>query len=231
MEESQRMTINTPKIALITGASRGLGAHFARQIGRQNIHCILAARTVGGLEEVHDAILATGGTATIMPLDLRKLDDVAKITPVLLEKFGRLDLLAHMAAMLPSLTPIAQADPRPFDEAITVNLLASQRLVAACDPLLRMSAAPQALFVTDSRVSKGDKAYWGGYAIAKAGLEAMIRLYQAENANGPVRVYLESPEPMATKLRFKAYPGEAKDAHPSPEETATRLVKILNSTA
>ena len=196
----------TGRIAFITGASRGIGAAVARRFAREGATVVLAARTVGALEEVDDLIRSDGGSATLVPLDLQKHDAIDAVASSLYQRFGRVDVLVGNAAMLGALSPVAQADPAKWRQVIDLNLTANHRLIRAFDPLLRVSEAGRAVFTTCD-VAHRPVAYWGAYAVAKAGLEMLVRLYAAETAKTPVRVNLIDPGPVQTRLRSEAFPG------------------------
>jgi NAD(P)-dependent dehydrogenase (short-subunit alcohol dehydrogenase family) len=213
-------------VALVTGASRGLGAATAVALAKRGAHVVLIARTVGGLEATDDAVRAVGGAATLLPLDLAQLDALEALGPTLFQRFGRLDGFVACAAELGVLSPVAHIEPKKWDAAMTVNLTANQRLVCTLDPLLRAAPAGRAVFVTD-RVAIEPTAYWGGYAVSKAALELMARAWAAETRTTNLRVNLFDPGPMSTALRRKAFPGEAADAQPSPDARADALASLL----
>ena len=204
------------RIALITGASRGLGAALARRFAREGAHVVLLARTVGALEEVDDAIQADGGDrATLLPMDLAELDKVDALGPALYERFGRLDILVANAAEMKALSPVAHSEAKHWDPVLTVNLTANYRLIRTLDPLLRAGPAGRVIAVTCG-VAAAPTPFWGAYAISKAGLESLIGMYAAETAKDAMRVNLIDPGPMATRLRTAAYPGEAPGVQPDP---------------
>ncbi len=213
------------RIALITGASRGIGAAVARRFAQEGAHVVLTARTVGGLEEVDDAIRADGGAATLVPLDLRQHDHIDPMAASLYERFGRLDVLVGNAAMLGPLSPVAHSDPLKWREVVDLDLLANHRLIRAVDPLLRASEAGRAIFVTAS-VAREPQPYWGAYAVAKAGLEMLVRLYAAETAKSSIRANLIEPGAVRTGLRADAYPGEDATALPPPEAVTETFVEL-----
>jgi NAD(P)-dependent dehydrogenase (short-subunit alcohol dehydrogenase family) len=213
------------RIALVTGASRGLGAAVAEALAAAGHHVILVARTVGGLEAVDDRIRASGGSATLIPLDLAKFDEVARLGPALHERFGRLDVLVANAAMLGHYGPVAQFDPRMWDRVMALNLTANHRLLQTLDPLLRASPSGRALFVTDGAV-KALPAYGGAYAVSKAALEAFVNLYAAETRDMPLRVNLVDPGIMATNLRAQGFPGEDPATLRQPVDMAHHFVRL-----
>jgi len=196
------------RLALVTGASRGLGAALAKRFAAEGAHVILAARTQGGLEEVDDEIRNAGGVpATLLPLDLRERDKIDQVGAAIQQRFGRLDVLVGNAAVLGRLSPLGHLDPRSWDEVMAVNLTANWRLIRALDPLLRSSDAGRALFVTCA-AARDLGAYWGAYAASKAALEALVRIYARELAITKATANLVDPGIMATALRLRAFPGE-----------------------
>lgn len=195
------------RVALITGASRGIGAEVAKRFAAEGAHVILMARTVGGLEEVDDAIKALGGAATLVPCDLTEFDRLDNLGPPLLERFGRLDIFVGNAAILGPMTPLVQYDAKAWNEVFDANVHANWRLMRVVEPLLRRSDAGRAILVT-SAAAKNPKAYWGAYAITKSALETMTQVWAAELANTSVRVNLLSPGATRTQMRSAAFPGE-----------------------
>jgi NAD(P)-dependent dehydrogenase (short-subunit alcohol dehydrogenase family) len=216
------------RIALVTGASRGLGAAIAIRLAAVGAHVVCAARTVGGLEQTDDAIKAAGGSATLVPMDLFKFEQIDLLGGSLAQRFGRLDLLVANAAMLGHLGPVAYSDQKVWGQVMDLNLNANYRLIRSLDPLLRAAAAPRAVFVTD-RIARSGIAYWSAYAVAKAGLDTLAGLYAAETAKTALRVALFHPGPMATRLREQGFPGEAANAQPAPDAAADRLTARLLS--
>ena len=215
------------RVALVTGASRGIGAALAVELARLGAHCVLIARTQGGLEETDDAIrTATGRSATLLPLDLQKQEkDLDMIGPSIVERFGRLDILVHNAGVLNKLTPVAHIEPRDWAETVAVNMTAAWRLIRTCDPPLRASDAGRAVFVTTGRVLR-PKAYWGMYGATKAGMEHLVQTWAQEVANTPLRVNLADPGIVATKLRAQAMPGEDPATLPQPADIAVALAAL-----
>ena len=214
------------RLALITGASRGLGAALAKRFAAEGAHVILTARTQGGLEEVDDDIRKAGGTAaTLLPLDLRELDKIDQMGAAIQQRFGRLDVLVGNAAVLGKLSPLGHLDPRSWDEAMSVNLTANWRLIRALDPLLRLSDAGRALFVTCA-AARDLAAYWGAYATSKAALEALVQVYARELAITKATVNLVDPGVMATALRLRAFPGEDRARLASPDSRTEAFVAL-----
>ncbi len=215
------------KIALITGASRGIGAAVAKAYAAEGAQLVLVARTIGGLEEVDDAIRKAGGKpATLVPLDLAKFEQIDALGAALHEKFGRLDILVGNAAILGNLSPIAHADPKMWQQVIDVNLSANYRLLRSLDPLLRQSEAARAVFVT-SGAAKAAFANWGAYAVSKAGLEMLVRTYAAENAKTPICANLVDPGIVATAMRAQAFPGEDKARLSQPDDISALFVDLV----
>jgi len=217
----------TKRLALVTGASRGIGRAVALELARQNWRVIVVARAQKALEKLDDEIRALGGEATLIPLDLRDGSAIDQLAAPLFERFGKLDGLAACAGALGSLTPAHQATPAIIDETIQVNYLANQRLIRALHPLLRESDAGRAVFLT-SGVSKNPRAYWAPYAAAKAALDALVVSWAAEIGNvTPMRANLFNPGPTRTSMRAKAFPGEDPMTLPTPEEVAPSVVAML----
>jgi NAD(P)-dependent dehydrogenase (short-subunit alcohol dehydrogenase family) len=215
------------RIAVVTGASRGIGFATAKAIAEQGAHVVAVARTTGGLEELDDAIRATGGAATLVPLDLRDGPAIDRLGAALFERYRRLDMLVGNAGTLGKLTPLAHVDPALWDEVMAVNVTANWRLIRSFDPLLRQSEAGRALFVT-SGAARHCHAYWGPYSTSKAALDAMVRTYAAETVTTPVRVNLLSPGGVRTRMRAAAMPGEDPQILPPPEAVARALLPLLD---
>ena len=215
------------RVALITGASRGIGAALALELAKLGAQCVLVARTQGGLEEVDDAIRAAGGKpATLLPFDLQKAEkDIDMIGPSIVERFGRLDILVHNAGALNKLTPVAHIEPRDWAEVMAVNLTASWRLIRSCDPPLRASDAGRGVFVTTGRVLR-PRAYWGMYGASKAGMEHLVMTWAQEVEATPLRVNLVDPDIVATKMRAAAMPGEDPATIPQPADVAPGIAAL-----
>lgn len=215
------------KLALVTGASRGIGAATAEALGKAGAHVVLTARTSAGLEEVEERIHAAGGTATIAPLDLADGDSVARLAHAVSERWGLLDILVLNAAMLGSLGPVPMIDGKEFARVLTLNVSAQQVLIAAFDPLLRASAHARVLGLT-STVAAKPRAYWGAYGASKAAFEALLLAYAEEvDAIGNIRVALVNPGATATAMRARAYPGEDPATIRQPADAAKALVQLL----
>jgi NAD(P)-dependent dehydrogenase (short-subunit alcohol dehydrogenase family) len=215
-------------LALITGATRGIGAAVAKRFAAEGAHVILVGRTQGALEELDDEIAEAGGSATLVPLDLRHFDEIDRMGLGLHERFGKLDILAGIAGVLPHLTPAGHLDPKVWQEILDVNLTANWRLIRSLDPLLRRSDAGRAIFTTCA-AGREAGAYWNAYAAAKAGLEALVRSYAAEMANTPIRANLVDPGPVHTRLRNNAFPGEDKAALRRPENVTDPFVAAASA--
>ncbi len=217
------------RIALITGASRGIGRAIALRFAREGAQTILVARTVGGLEEVDDDIRAFGGSAPVLvPLDLREGDKIDELGGVLYQRFEKLDILVGNAGMLGALSPVGHLEPKTWDETMAVNLTANYRLIRSFDPLLRRSDAGRAIFVTSGAAAKAI-AYWGLYGASKAALEQLVKCYAEEVARFGVKANLISPGAVRTKMRALAFPGEDPQSLRPPEETTEAFVELAEA--
>ncbi len=215
----------TGRVALVTGASRGIGAAVARRFAAEGANVILTARTTAGLEEVDDAIRQSGGAAaTLVPLDLLEPGEVDKLGPAIAERFGRLDILVGNAGVLGTLTPVHQIEPSEWDEVLAVNLTANWRLIRTLDPLLRRSDAGRAMFVSSGVA--GGRAYWGSYAVSKTALEGLVLTWAQETAKTSLRVNLIDPGGVRTTMRATAFPGEDPMTLPTPDEIADVFVEL-----
>ncbi len=213
-------------VALVTGASRGIGAATAIELARLGAHCVITARTQGGLEETDDAIRAAGGAATLLPLDLLEGEQVDALGPSIGVRFRRLDILVHCAGALGRLAPVGHLLPAEWNEAMGVNAAAAWRLIRTCDGLLRTAEAGRAVFVTAAR-AREPKAYWGCYGAAKAALEYLVLTWADEvGSTTRLRVNLFDPGPVATRLRLAAFPGEDSASLPRPESVAPKLAAL-----
>ena len=214
------------RIALITGASRGIGAAIAKAYAAEGARLILTGRTPGALEEVDDAVRAAGAEpATLVPFDLADLDKIDALAAEIAKRHGKLDILVGNAGILGSLTPIAQIEPKMWNEVLTVNLTACQRLIHAFDPLLRQSDAGRAIFVT-SAVGQEVRAYWSAYAVSKAALDMMVRIYAAETVKTRIRANLVNPGGTRTAMRANAFPGEDPLTLRTPDDIAPVFVDL-----
>ncbi len=231
------MTTQTPqsgrlagRIALVTGASRGIGAAVAKRFAAEGARLILLARTVGGLEETDDAVRAAGApSALLVPLDLREFDAIDQLGASLYERFGKLDVLVGNAGILGDLSPLGHVKPGRWAEVMDINLTANWRLIRSLDPLLRRSEAGRAIFVT-SGAATGAHAYWGPYAISKAALETLVKTYAAETRKTNVRANILDPGAVRTALRAEAFPGEDAKALPAPDNIAEAFVELAEAT-
>ena len=213
------------RVALVTGASRGLGKSAALALAREGAHIIAMARTQGGLTELDDEIKSLGGTATLVPADMRDFDAIDRLGAAIFERWKRLDILIGNAGILGKLTPVAHVEPKLWDEVMGVNVTANFRLIRSLDPLLRAADAGRAVFVTSGLAQKC-WAYWGPYSISKAALEAMVKTYAAEIATTAARANCFSPGPTRTKMRSLAMPGEDPDTLPHPDDVAAQIVPM-----
>jgi NAD(P)-dependent dehydrogenase (short-subunit alcohol dehydrogenase family) len=217
------------QIALVTGASRGIGAATARSLAARGAHVILVARTVGGLEETEEAIHAAGGSATIAPLDLADGESIGRLAAAVGERWGRLDILVLNAAMLGALAPVPSIDGKEFGRLLTLNVGANQALIAAFDPWLRQSKTPRLVAVTSS-VGASPRAYWGGYGASKAALETLALAYADEMEGlGDLRVALVDPGATATAMRKDAFPGEDPATLKQPTVVGEAIADLLAS--
>jgi NAD(P)-dependent dehydrogenase (short-subunit alcohol dehydrogenase family) len=214
------------KIALITGASRGIGAAVAERFAREGAHLILTGRTVGGLEETDDRVRAAGGSATLVPFDLREFIKIDELAAALYERYGRLDILVGNAGEFGNFSPLGHIDPALWSEVVDLNLTANWRLIRAMDPLLRAAEHGRALFVT-SAIARDALPYYGPYAVSKAGLETMVRIYAGEVARTGVRVNLIDPGPLRTRLRARIFPGEDSTKLAPPESVADAFLELV----
>jgi NAD(P)-dependent dehydrogenase (short-subunit alcohol dehydrogenase family) len=213
------------RIALVTGASRGIGAATALALAKAGAHVVATARTVGGLEELDDAIRAVGSSATLVPLDLKDYDGIDRLALALHERYRKLDVLVANAGILGPLSPLGHVEPKAWDDVIAVNVTANWRLIRAMEALLRASDAGRAVFITSGAATSA-KAYWGPYAAAKAALDTLARTYAAETANSPVRVNLFNPGGTRTRMRAAAMPGEDPMTLPTPEDVAEAILPL-----
>ena len=212
--------------ALVTGATRGIGQATALALAEAGAHIIAVGRTQGALEELDDAIIKAGSTATLVPLDLKDGPGIDRLGGAIYERFGKLDIFIGNAGVLGPMTPLAQVEPKEWDDAIAVNLTANWRLVRSLDPLLRLSDAGRAVLVSSGAAYKA-RAFWGTYAVTKAGLELLGRTWAAEVANiSALRVNLLNPAPTRTRMRAKAFPGEDPETLPTPEEVAASILEM-----
>jgi NAD(P)-dependent dehydrogenase (short-subunit alcohol dehydrogenase family) len=215
------------RVAVVTGASRGIGRAAALGLAEAGAHVVAVARTVGGLEELDDEIRAGRGAATLVPIDLKDLPAIDRLGAAIYERWGRLDMLLGAAGVLGVVTPLGHLEPSVFDEVMAVNVTANWRLIRSLDPLLRQSDAGRALFLTDSD-PEPSRPYWGAYAASKAALSALVKTYAGELKGTRVTANLFDPGPVRTRLRAKGRPGEDAALLPPPESVAPEIVAMLS---
>ncbi len=206
------------KIALVTGASRGIGRAVALALALKGAHIIALARSRAALEELDDEIIAAGGKATLIPMNLQRLDEVDQLGPSIYERFGKLDILIGNAGILGPLTPAHQIDPKEWEKVMTINFMANVRLIRTLDPLLR--SAPYGRAVFTSGAAQRFDAYRGPYTASKAALEALVKIYAAETRQTNMKVNLVNPGFVDTKLLSEAYPGGYQGETKTPEDVA-----------
>ncbi|WP_066820693.1 SDR family NAD(P)-dependent oxidoreductase [Sphingomonas mali] len=217
------------QLALVTGASRGIGAATAKALAAEGAHVILTARTAGALEQVEEAIHAAGGTATIAPLDLIETDSIARLASAVAERWGTLDILVLNAATLGSLSAVQAIDAKEFAKVLTLNVSAQQALIAAFDAPLRKSARARVIGIT-SKVGRQPRAFWGAYGASKAAFETLVQAYGEEvEGISNVRVALLDPGATRTAMRERAYPGEDPASVKPPETVADKIVDLIAS--
>jgi NAD(P)-dependent dehydrogenase (short-subunit alcohol dehydrogenase family) len=225
------MTDTSPKpldglVALVTGATRGIGRASAVGLAEAGAHVVAVGRTQGALEELDDEIKArTGQGATLVPLDLTKVEDIDVLGGVIHQRWGRLDILVHAAAQLGDLTPVSHTDLKVWDKIAALNLTVPFRLIRSLEPLLRASPAGRPIFLT-SGIARRPRAFWGAYAATKAGLEALVTTWADELENTAIRPVLLSPGAMRTKMRAQAFPGEDPETLTAPAEIAPLVVEL-----
>ena len=215
------------QLALVTGASRGIGRAVALALSLNGAHVIAAARTIGALEELDDEIRKGGGKATLLQVDLSKGDKIDQLGPTLFQRWGKLDIFIGNAGILGPLSPLHHVTEDAWNSVMDINLSANWRLIRTLDPLLKRSEAGRAVFVT-SAASSGKYAYWGPYGVSKAGLEALVKTYAHELANTPVRVNLVNPGATRTAMRAKAFPGEDPGTQTAPDELVPMFLELVS---
>jgi NAD(P)-dependent dehydrogenase (short-subunit alcohol dehydrogenase family) len=213
------------RIALVTGASRGIGAALALHLAEAGAHIVAVARTVGALEELDDKIRAAGSSATLVPLDVKDMDGIARLALALNERYGRLDVLVGNAGVLGPLSPLGHVEPKDWDNIFAVNVTANWQLIRTMDPLLKRAEAGRAVFIT-SGLSWMARAYTGAYAASKAALEQLARVYAAECASSNVRINLFGPGPTRTRMYAGGWPGVDPETLPPPEQVAKAIVPL-----
>lgn len=209
------------RVALVTGASRGIGRAVAKALAAEGAQLVLVARTKAALEEVDDEV----GGATLVPMDMTDYDAIDRLGAALYERFGKLDILIGNAGIIGNLSPVGHIDPKIWDQVLATNLTANWRLLRSMDPLLRQSDAGRVIMVT-STVGASPRAYWAAYAVSKAGLDNLTRMYAAEVEKTPIRVNLINPGGTRTRMRAHAYPGEDPETLKTPEDVAGLFVEL-----
>jgi NAD(P)-dependent dehydrogenase (short-subunit alcohol dehydrogenase family) len=215
------------RIALVTGASRGIGRAVALGLAGAGAHVVAMARTVGALEELDDDIRKAGGTATLVDLDLKRTEKLDALGPTIYQRWGRLDILVANAGILGPLSPLGHITSEAWREVIDVNLTANWHLIRALDPLIKKSDAGRAVFVS-SGAALARNAYWGPYSVSKAGLEALAKTWARELASTPARVNIVNPGPIRTGMRAKAFPGEDPQSLKTPEELVPLFLRLVD---
>ncbi|EKF42920.1 SDR family NAD(P)-dependent oxidoreductase [Nitratireductor indicus] len=215
------------RLALVTGASRGIGYFLAKELAAAGAHVIAVARTVGGLEELDDEIKALGGEATLVPLDLTDMAGIDRIGGAIHERWGKLDIMVANAGMLGVISPIGHVEAKVFEKVMTVNVTSTWRLIRAVDPLLRASDAGRAILLS-SGAAHSARAFWGPYAASKAAVEALARSWADETKNMPLRVNSVNPGATRTAMRALAMPGEDPETLPHPSEVAAAILPLAS---
>jgi NAD(P)-dependent dehydrogenase (short-subunit alcohol dehydrogenase family) len=215
------------RIALVTGASRGIGYFLAKGLAKAGAHIIAVARTQGGLEELDDEIKSAGGSATLVPLDLADMAGIDRLGGAIHERWGKLDILYANAAILGVIAPIGHVEAKVFERVMQVNVTATWRLIRAVDPLMKASDAGRAVLMSSSLGTK-PKPFWGPYAASKAAVEALGRTWALETQNSPLRVNIADPGAARTAMRAQAVPGEDPATLPSPESVAEKLLALAS---
>ena len=213
------------RIALVTGASRGIGYAIALALARAGAHIVAVARTVGALEEIDDAARAAGSAATLVPLDMRDYPGIYRLAAALNERYQRLDVLIGNAAIVGQRSPLDHIDPQNWDEVMAVNVTANWHLIRAMDALLKRSGAGRAVFITSGAATHA-RAYSGAYSVSKAALNTLARIYSSETESTPIRVNLFNPGPTRTRMRAQVMPGEDPMTLPTPEDVAEKIIPL-----
>lgn len=221
------MKVLEDKVAVVTGASRGIGYHAAIAFAKAGAHVIAIAKTVGGLEELDDEIKAIGGSCTLVPMDLQDFDAIDRLGAAINDKWGRLDILLANAGILGGLSPLGHIDPKTFDKVMAINVTANWRLIRSLDPLLQKSDAGRAIFLS-SGSPHSCKPFWGTYAVSKAAVEALARVYASENANTNVKANIVNPGATRTAMRAEAMPGEDPLSIVHPSELGDMFVMLAS---
>lgn len=215
------------RLALVTGASRGIGYQTALQMASAGAHVIAVARTQGGLEELDDEITKAGGSATLVPLDLQDMAGIDRLGGAIHERWGKLDILVANAGILGVISPVGHVEAKVFEKVMTINVTATWRLIRSVEPLLKLSDAGRAIILS-SGVAHTCRAFWGPYAASKAAVEALARCWAQETVNSALRINLVNPGATRTAMRAQAVPGEDPDTLPRPSEVAARIVPLAD---
>ncbi len=216
------------KLALVTGATRGLGWAVAEALAAKGAHVLMLGRTQGALEELYDKISAAGGEATGVPMDITDGDGLDRLGGSIAERWGKLDMLVGNAGVLGPLTPVSHIDPKEMDKALAVNVVANARLIRAMEPLLMQAEAPRAVFTTSGAAQKC-RPFWGAYSTGKAALDALVKSWANEHENDALRANLLSPGPVRTAMRAQAMPGEDPETLPTPADIAPLFLELLSA--
>jgi NAD(P)-dependent dehydrogenase (short-subunit alcohol dehydrogenase family) len=217
------------KVAVVTGASRGIGKATALALAKEGAHIIAVARTVGALEGLDDEIKAvSGNAATLVPLDITDFDALDRLGGVIMEKYGKLDILIANAGFLADITPVSHLKPKTFDKLMNVNVTANYRLIRSLDPLLRAADHGRAVFMGSSNVARNPRHFWGGYATSKAALECLVKTYAQEIERSNLRVNILNPGPIRTAMRAKAAPGEDASKLDTPEDLMPLMMQLCS---
>ena len=215
------------RVAVVTGASRGIGYFTAKHLAAAGAHVIAVARTVGGLEDLDDEIKAAGGQATLVPLDLTDMTGIDRLGGAIHERWGKLDVMVANAAILGVISPIGHVEAKVFEKVMAINVTATWRLIRSLDPLLRLSDAGRAILLSSSAAHSA-RAFWAPYAASKAAVEALARSWADETKNSPLRVNLADPGATRTAMRAQAVPGENPETLPHPSEIAAKIVALAS---
>jgi NAD(P)-dependent dehydrogenase (short-subunit alcohol dehydrogenase family) len=218
------------RVALVTGASRGIGRAVALDLARAGAHVVALARTQGALEELDDEIRGLGNEATLVPCDLKDFDALDRLGSAIHERWGKLDILVGNAGVLGPITPLSHVDPKQWDNILAVNVTANYRLIRSLDALLRASDAGRVVFLSSGAAQRAElRPYWGPYAITKAALDVMVRTYAAETATtSPVKVMSVNPGPLRTRMRAQAMPGEDPETLKTPDVLSPKIVALCS---
>jgi len=219
---------SSDRVAVVTGASRGIGRAAALALADAGVHVLAIARTVGGLEELDDEIRAKGGSATLVPLDLKDFPAIDRLGGAIYERWGHLDMLLGNAGILGVVTPLSHLEPKIFEDVMAVNVTANWRLIRSLEPLLRQSPAGRALFLTSTGDVRRCRPYWGVYSASKAALEALVRTWAGELRQTRATANLFDPGPLRTRLRAQGRPGEDPMTLQPPEAVAAEIVRMLS---